>query len=344
MQHERLLAGGAVAILAITLLSAALVPGVLAEREVDRPSSRLDLQDEDATISVLSVPGDTVDLRIDTRLSNRGGPAENVSVEVRAVDDGSGLLQDSETQTVGALRADRTASITTNLTVPREGSYRIETIVYEDGSRRTKGIRTISGVGSLTPDYARSTVEFHRYVTGSDGFGSIATRVRRVDGDRVTLNASTHLRNVGGTGSDDVTVRLRARQAESNLIADTTVVNVGSIGPGATRFTYADLEVPDGYNYWIDAILLNDGVVVDTTVAPVNLLTNESLSPDQAAGDEGGIDVSDLAQQTARPDDDDRDDGTAGAETETAGPGFGPIAAVVGLLAAALLLARRHDP
>lgn len=341
MQRDTILAGSLAAVVAVTLLAAILVPGVFAAVEDDRPS-HLRLQEDDSTVRVLSVPGETVELQLDSRLRHHGAPAENVTVEVRAIDAESGLLEDSREQSVGEVSGGRTVPVTTNVTVPREGGYEIETLVYRDGVREYKGHLPIDGVGSLTPDYARSSVEFQRFRTEDEGFGAVATKVRSVNGDRATLNVTSYLRNVGGDDSGDVRVRLRARQAESNVVADSTAVRVGDIGPGATEGVHADLTVPDRYNYWLDAILLSDGVVVDTTTVPANLLPNETLDRSAPEDDDSGFSTGDFAG-TEEQGDERGADGRTPTDSPT-GPGFGAAVALVALVAAALLAARRQTP
>lgn len=340
VQREQLLAGGVAAVVVVMLLAATLVPGALADAERDDVrDSHLRLEEADSTIRVLSVPGDTVHLQLDSRIAHRGGPAENVSVEVRAIDEETGLLEDRREQSVGTVSGGRTVPITTNITVPRDGGYRIETIVYQDDRRSVKGTRRISGVGSLTPDYARSSVQFKRFRSRDGGFGSIETQVRSQNGERTTLNASAYLRNGGSDASETVRVRLRARQAESNLVADSTTATVDSIRPGVTDLVTADLSVPDGYNYWVDAILYSDGVVVDTASAPANLLPGQELDGN-ASSDGDGFSTGDFARETPREDD---NTGATPTETPAEGPGFGPVAALAALAAAALLAHRRHD-
>lgn len=340
MQREKLLAGGLAAIVVVTLLTATLVPGILSSVDDDVSQGHLHLNEGDSTIRVLSVPGDVVELQLDSRIAHTGGPTENVTLEVRAIDDDSGLLADDQEQSVGEVSSGRTVSIPTNVTVPREGGYTIETILYQDGVREGKWDRSISGVDSLTPDYARSSIEFQRFRANDEGFGAVATSVRSTSGDRATLNVTSHLRNSGSTSSGDVRVRVRARQAESNLVADSTTTRIGSIDPGVTRGVGADLTVPDRYNYWIDAILLSDGVVVGTATAPANLLPNETLDRSAPEDEEDGFSTGDFAE-----DGDDGAQSDRGDQTTTAtpaGPGFGAAAALVAIVAAALLAARRQ--
>lgn len=341
MQRERLLAGGVAALIVAMLLTAALVPGILSQPTEDdlRPTS-LDLRKDDSSIRTLSVPGDTARLQLDARLAHRGAPAENVSVEVQARDADTGLLADGSVRSVGSVGGGQTVSIPIDVTVPREGYYDLRIIVYENGSRVTTAEWEVGDVGSLTPDYARSSVTFQQFDSSGGNFGSLSTAVRSVDGDRVTLNVTANLLNEGSERSDEVRVHLRARQAESNVVAAERTATVGSIAAGNTVRADAGLTVPDQYNYWIDAILVSDGVVVGTSTAPANLLPEERLDePDNDSEDE--LAIEDFAEDTETPRDDSGfdDDGS----TPEAGPGFGSVVALVAIVAAALLAVRRRS-
>jgi PGF-CTERM protein len=90
------------------------------------------------------------------------------------------------------------------------------------------------------------------------------------------------------------------------------------------------VTVPDGYNYYLDAVLRKDGVVVDTARSAANLDPTRTVSTDET---EESVEfaVSDFESDRGRneaPTDE------TGASVQT--PGFGPVAALVALLVAAL--------
>jgi len=331
------------AVLLVAMLATPFVmPGVLepVEDGEDIRPSVIGLQEEDAAIRVLSVPGGTANLQIDTRLSHRGGPAENVTLEVRAIDSESGLLADRVDTSIGTISGDRSVSVLTNLSVEREGGYRIETIVYENGERVARGTKSISGVQALTPDYAQSAVEFEHFENSAVDIPAIAVDPTETVNNRTRLSVSAALTNTGDTAAGDVTLRLRARQVESNVIAADARQRVGSIRPGRTVWQNATMTVPSEYNYYVDAFLLKDGVVVDTALGVANLdptrvveanETREAVEFD--TGDFTGPET-DIEQEYERTE----------AETTVSGsgPGFGVGLPVVALLAIALLSARRQ--
>ena len=340
MQRETILTGGMVLLLVAMLATPLVVPGVLDEPDENIRPSHLHLQTEDSTIDVTSVPGRTANLQLDTRLVHRGGPARNVTMEVRAIDDDSGLLEDQVRQSVGTITEERTVSVLTNLSVEREGDYRIETIVYEDGNRVERGTRTIRNVQALQPDYADSTIQFERYENSPADIPTITVDPETTAENRSRLSVTAALTNGGDTSAGDVTLRLRARQTESNVIADQAQQEIGSIGPGRTVEPNATLTVPDGYNYYIDAILLSDGVVVDTTIGVANLDPTRAVEANETR-EEIEFDTGDFADEPTTPEPDRPE---PEATTVGSGPGFGVGVALVALLATALLTARRHSP
>ncbi|MUV49149.1 PGF-CTERM sorting domain-containing protein [Haloarcula sp. CBA1122] len=335
MRRETLLTGGVVVVVLTMLIGATAVPGALSEPQDDVRESYLDLRE--TTIEPASVDGQTVTLSIDARLSHRGGPAENVTVETRAIDADTGLVATTTRQSVGTIEGEREVSVRSNITVERAGGYRIDTIVYEDGNRVETGQQSVQNVDALTPAYARSTVTFQRFENAGVPLDSITYRIDGVSDNRTTLNVSVYVTNAGNDPSDDLSLRLRARQADSNVIADESTVRVGQIRPGRTEIVRTQLTVPDGYNYWLDGMLLSDSVIVGTESSPANLHPTERLQENETR-QEVGFQSSDFEQD--RPEEREMDGPQQTAAGE--GPGFTALIGLIAVLASALLIARRQ--
>ena len=335
MRRETLLTGGVVVVVLTMLIGATAVPGALSEPQDNVRESYLDLRE--TTIEPASVDGQTVTLSIDARLSHRGGPAENVTVETRAIDADTGLVATTTRQSVGTIEGEREVSVRSNITVERAGGYRIDTIVYEDGSRIETGQQSVQNVDALTPAYARSSVTFQRFENAGVPLDSITYRIDSVSDNRTTLNVSVYVTNAGNTPSDDLSLRLRARQADSNVIADESTVRVGQIRPGRTEIVRTQLTVPDGYNYWLDGMLLSDGVIVGTESSPANLHPTERLQENETR-QEVGFQSSDFEQDRPEGQEMDEPQQTTAGE----GPGFTALVGLIAVLASALLTARRQ--
>ncbi|MFB6185212.1 MAG: PGF-CTERM sorting domain-containing protein [Haloarculaceae archaeon] len=332
MKRERALAGGGVALLLVMVLAAAIVPGAVAERGDDVRPGHVQLR-RDVAVAPGTVTGESATLSLDVRLSHVGGPSENVTVEVRAIDAESNLLRTTERVRVGTVDGDREVPVEVNVTVPREGGYRFEVAVYADGQRVATGRTTVSGVGALTPAYARSPIVFERFEDA--GIPTITYAVGNVSDGRVRLDTTTYLTNTGDGPAGDLRLLVLARQAESNIVADRMTVTVGEIRPGRTASVDAALTVPDDYNYRLDAMLLRDDVVLGVASANARLAPTKPMPANVTqqrieirASDFEGTGVETGGPEATR---------TAGAS----GPGFGPAVAVLALAVSALLIRRQ---
>jgi len=328
MNRETALSVAAALVLLGSVLAVASVPNALADPEEEFRSPGL-VRVTDMPIRTGAVTGETATLRVEARLSHRGNPTENVSVRFRAVDLESGFEEATETVRVGDLTENREVAVRTNLTVPREGGYRIEVAVYRDGERVETGRKEVRGLGALDPQYARSTV---RFTETTAALPAVSFTVAEVSDNRTTLSLSAALTNAGDEPSaDDLEVTFVLRQAESNIVAGRTTVPVEPIRPGRTATVDAEVTVPSEYNYYVDVVLWRDDVVVDSTRAAANLDPRRTLEVDQRE-EEVELEVSDFETGGAG--------GGRTPTTESQAPGFGvlPAIAAVAFLA---LFARR---
>ncbi|WP_254278690.1 DUF7490 domain-containing protein [Haloarcula marina] len=335
MRREALLAVGIAALAVAMVVSATAVPGVLSEPTEDVRPSRLDVRE--SYVDARNVTGETVTLSLSSRLQHRGGTAENVTVVTRAIDADTGLVETTERQSLGNVSGDRDVPFTANVTVARDGDYHIETTVYADGRVRTGQRRTVRNVGALTPAYATSTVSFHRFENTNTPLRAISYRIVAVEDNETTLNVTAYLTNSGDDPAGGLALRMRARQAESNVIADESTLRIGQIRPGRTQTVSTQLTVPDDYNYWLDGILQSDGVIVATESAPANLDPQETLTENETTRDVG-FQSGDFEEATEAPMEEPTEEPTT---VEGSGPGFTALAALAALLLAVGGLARR---
>jgi len=344
MRAETVLAGAIVVVVVASLAVAVAVPGALAGAEEEPGYARL----SEVTVAEGEVAPETVTLSVTGFLDHRGGTSENLSVRVRATHLETGMHATTEAVDVAPVSGDTTVEVPVNVTVPREGGYRIQVLLYSDGQPRGELRREVVGVGALQPPAARSSVQFHRFDrrVGNDTLPSVQTEIEDAGGDdgTVTLNVSAYLTNDGGDETGDLSVQFVLRQAESGIVADRVRVPLGAVPAQHTVAPGARVTVPDGYNYYVDAILWRGGVVVDSARGVANLDPDESIRVNRS-GEDGGLQVEDF----------ERDDGDTGAgdapargqtptPVGTSTPGLGVGAALGALaLAAAALAARRNS-
>jgi len=334
MRRETALAAGAVGVVLLSAVAAVLVPGALADPSEERPVRPGPVDIADMEIAAGDVTGDTVTLNVETRLSHRGPPARNVSLRVQAADTESGLVETTRTVSVGNLTEEREVAVPTNLTVEREGGYRIRAVLYRDGQRIDSGSRELRGLEALQPPYARSDVRF----ASADALPPVSFSVAESGEERTTLALQLALTNEGDERPENLRITVTLRQADSNIVANRTSVSVGSIRPGRTATVETRLAVPAGYNYYIDAVLWKDGVIVDSARGAANLDPSETISVNETRR-EVELEVGDFTrgedEEGGRPVPE-----ATGQPTAGGGPGFGVGVAVVAMLTAALFARR----
>lgn len=335
VNRTRALLAAALGIILLAVIAAAVVPGVLADRSEQRDPAHLEYRE--SNVRAGAVTGETVTLQVESRVSLRDGPAENVTVVHRAIDENSGMLEALVRNELGTLDGEREFTPATNVTVPRRGSYEIRTTIYVDGEVHASGRQTVSGVDTLIPQYARTDVQFRALSGFSTDIPPIVYFVEEAAGDSVTLDVTPFLTNTGDEAEDGLELVVMARQAESNIVADRTTVPIDAIEPGQTSQPSVQLTVPDDYNYYLDAMLRRDGVVVGATSVSASLDPTESV-PENETRRDVGIETGDFERDTpSRPEQTEQAQDTAGG----GGPGFGAVGALAALLAGGLLYARR---
>ncbi len=305
-------------------------------RDTDGPPGETDLVD--VVVEPGEVRGETATLDLLVDLEHQGSAVENVTIRHRAIGSDSGLLVDETVVDVGDVDRDGEMTVNGSVDVDRDGGYHLETVLYVDGERRTERTTRVAGVSALTPSYADSHVGF------SDGevWPTVAVAVSDADGETATLSVSTAVTNRGDDPSEDLDLRLLLRQADSNVVADETSETVGSVRPGRTETATATVDVPDGYNYYVDAALFDDDVLVDETQDVANLDPQETIDANETvedvefaveefARDDAVDDAGDAPREEAVEEDAEIDDET---------PGFGIIVAVTALLLATLVARR----
>ncbi len=348
MDSRTVLLAVAAVLAVVGVVGVAAVPGALDDPRGDADRdfpSHLDVAD--VVVEPGEIGGATAELDVHLDLEHRGDVAENVTVRHRAIDADSGLLADETTVTVGDVGTEATSRedlersseqpIVGTLDVERAGGYRLETVVYEDGTRRATHSTRVSGVSALTPAYADSNVGF----ADGDIWPTVAVSVRDADDGTATLETSAAVTNGGDERSEDLELRVLVRQAESNVVADDATVTVGEIRPGRTETVDATVEVPDGYNYYVDVALWDDDVLIDETQSVANLDPQETIDANETV-ESVEFAVEDFTEEAAeddapRPEPEPEED-----ETADDAPGFGVAGAVLAILVAILHARRRR--
>lgn len=337
MAYDRTLVVLAAGVVVVALLVPVALPAAIADPGADGPMRPGDVAVSEMAVSAGEVTGETAELRLHTRLVHRGNPTPNVSVRYRAIDSESGLVVAEKRVAVGELTGRTGHPLNVSLRVPREGGYRLEATVFREELRIDRRTTEVRGVAALTPAYARTSVGF----ADDELVEPVSVAVADAGANRTTLSVTASLTNRGDDPSDELTVELTVRQVDSNLVADRASVGVADVRPGRTVDATAELTVPNDYNYFVDAVLKRDGVVVDATRTVVKL-DPEKTVPENQTREDVELNVGDFEQSpTERPE---AASPTPGG-TATATPGFGVVVAVAAVaLLAALLATGRWRP
>lgn len=332
MKRESLVGAAIVLIVIAVALTTAVLPGVFSDPTDarDRPG-RVDIRE--VSIAPGSVTGSSATLNVTTYLRHHGGQSTNISLRIRAIDLDSGMVETIRTTPVEPISGDREVTVPTTITVERSGGYRIEALLYVNDARHSQAAKRVDGVGSLTPAYADTSVAFHRFAgTTGDALPAVQYSIERAAANHTTLAVSAYLTNQGDDPSDDLRIQFILRQAESNIVAARESVHVGAIQPGRTVTPGTSVTVPANYNYYLDAVLWKDGVIVGSARSAANLHPTEQVSVNTSIRTVGLV-VSDFEEQPKpRP----TPGRTPVQQTQAPGqPGF----TVIGLFAAILVIA-----
>ena len=335
MDTRRTLLAAAAAIVVVSAIGVAATPAAVSDPRA--PPDRAGTVDlADVAIAPGEIRGETVRLELQTALRHRGPTTQNVTVRHRALDADSGLLVDETVVDVGSIDGDRETGVNGSVTVERTGGYRLETVVYADGQRRDRRTTRVAGVSALEPSYAESSVGF----ATETSWPTVAVRVVETTDATATLSVAVTVTNRGDEAAGGLDLRLLLRQADSNVIADEATASVGSIRAGRTDTVTSRVTVPDGYNYYVDAALFDDDVLIDETQGVANLDPETTISANETVRD-----VSFETEDFSERDDEADASGqrpVSESETEDATPGFGIVVGVVALLGGSLLARRRQ--
>jgi hypothetical protein len=205
------------------------------------------------TVGAEKVTGAEVTLNVTTEVQNIRGVSTGVSrVQLRAYDTTSGLVVAEQTSDAGFLGILGYGSVTQNITLPRTGSYRLVSTVYENGQRKGQGEKTVYSLERLTPDVQ----EIGLSITDIDFL------VKKVSGDKVTIQTDIYFTNDNRVPSGAFDIEVKAKEEDARLLADKQRAHIESIQPDATRVSSVSLSVPDQYNYVVEVLVWKNDIIV----------------------------------------------------------------------------------
>jgi hypothetical protein len=207
----------------------------------------------DITVGADKVTGAEVTLNVTTEIQNTRGVSTGVSrVLLRAYDTTSGLVVAEQSRDAGFLGVLGSGSVTQTITLPRTGSYRLVSTVFENGQRKGQGEKTVYSLERLVPDVQ----EIGLSITDIDFL------VKKVAGDRATIQTDIYFTNDNRVPSGAFDIEVKAKEEDARLLADKQRAHIESIQPDATRVSGVSLSVPDQYNYVVEVIVWKNETIV----------------------------------------------------------------------------------
>lgn len=282
-------------------------------------------------------------LNVTATLDNRGGGESDpmrIVGKAYSVERGF-LLAENETH-VGVLPGDTTRPLSMRLSVPREGSVRIELTLFEEDLAREKASISASNLGTLEPEIVDTGLR----ISGLDFVVSNVTGANAT-AQRATIRTDLYLTNEGRAANENLRLQVKAREITTSLVADVAWLETGSVPPGATLIRTTNLSVPDGYNYVFEVLTWRGDAVIARSEGEVRLAPTYEKPKDQevVVSDPNVRDFLAPTSPTAVPTYYYGGDPTAGrgAQPEPQVPGFTLPLALAALAAVAVLVSRRKN-
>jgi hypothetical protein len=205
------------------------------------------------TVGAQNVTGADVTLNVTSEVQNTYGVSSGISrVQLKAYDTSSGLVIQERTGDAGYLGIRGSGSISQTITLPRKGSYRLVSTVFENGQRKGVGEITVYNLERLTPDSQETGLSI----------SDIDFLVKKVTGDHVTIQTDVYFTNDNRAASGPFDIEVKAKEEDARLLADKQRAHVESIQPDATRVSSVTLSVPDQYNYVVEVLVWKNETIV----------------------------------------------------------------------------------
>lgn len=176
----------------------------------------------------------------------------NTSLQLKVFDSKTGLLKMHKVTEVGFIKEGESSSISMSIRLPKEGQYRIESVLSEGNKTKSATEIYLSGLESLKTDVQEIGI----------GIDEVDFLVKKVRGTNVIIENDIYLTNSGSDVSENYKMLVKAREIDTRLIADKIWTTTGIIGPEETIIRSVNLTVPDNYNYAVEIIIWKDNTIV----------------------------------------------------------------------------------
>lgn len=284
MKSEKVLVTLVAAIIVVSFAIVLINSDALVKEEIYNPPAFFSIREVD--VKPVEVTSSQIEVNVTAYIDHYKGTAKNATMLIRAINSNTGLLETEISAPIPASDDEKTVTSSANLKVDRNGNYDFKILLYDNGTIRDSGSVGIRGLNALTPAVKNigvtvSNIDF--VVTGtSEG--------------RATIRSDIYLENREASPSGNMNMIVKARQAESNLLADKRSSETGVIPAEATAVRSVQLDMPDGYNYMIVVELWNGDVLVNTWEKPLMLAPTKTV-PKESVEKNLNIEVSKFVRE-----------------------------------------------
>jgi len=250
------------------------------------PPSTLSIREVD--VRPVEVTSARIEVNVTAYINHAGGKTQNATMLIRAINSETKLLETQVFTPIPETESDieKTLSVSTNLKVERNGGYELNILLFDNGSIRDSGTVNIQGLNAMIPESKRSGVTLN----------NIDFTVGGVSAGKVSIKSDIYLENKGPDVSDNLKLIVKAREATSNLIADKTNAETGTIINETTSVKTVQLVVPDEYNYMVVVELWRGETLINTWEKPVLLAPTKTV-PKESVEKKMNLEVSKFVRE-----------------------------------------------
>ncbi len=284
-----LLASAVILSLAVILIDKdAIVP------ETDyRPPPFLSIREVD--VKPVEVTSAIVEVNVTAYINHAGGKTTNALMLIRAIRSDTKLLAVEVSTPIPEIEPDKTLTdktliVSRNLKVERDGGYELKILLFNNGTILDSGSVSIAGLDALVPQSKKSGIVLN----------NIDFTVSGVSAGKVAIKSDIYIENRGSEATENLNLIVKAREANSNLLADRTTSETGVIASEATAIKTVKLEVPDEYNYMVVVELWKGDVLINTWEKPVLLAPSKTV-PKETVEKKMDIEVSKFVREGGAP-------------------------------------------
>lgn len=270
MKSEKLLVAIVAVLFVVSIAIVLLNSDALQDENIYKPSASFSIREVD--VKPVEVTSSLIEVNVTAYIYHGEGEAKNATMLIRAINSNTGLHESEVSTPIPESDGDKTVKASAKLKVERNGNYDLKILLYDNGSIRDSGSVGIKGLNALTPVAKLSGVSVN----------NIDFIVMGTSAGRASIRSDVYLENKWAAPSENMNMIVKARQAESNLLADKRSSETGVIAGEATSVKSVQLDVPEGYNYMMVVELWKGDVLVNTwekalMLAPTKTVPKESL-------------------------------------------------------------------